>query len=461
MSQFQDPKPQHTSPSEALATPPIAQSMAPDIEVWMPYVKPYDAVAAAEMLARGKPRAIGLGEGTHRAQEMFQAQADITKALIEKHHCTLVMVEADGSDMTTVSSAIRSGDSNRIKTALKDLSFPTVSNSGFLSLCEWLKGQSGVKLSGLDVQTKGAAEVLREESEKLHLPDALGPELLQLSKDFEDAKASALAFRKEQESIKVKGYPESGEEQVAPSQDNPQRHAADQVDVTPIQEKVKDQGLKLLEKVGGISSHLKIDLDKVKSALRSISGLCGLYEIECRGEDPIPHRDELMAKTAFLDLAGAGLGVVLAHNGHVTFAPTANLSKETFYTDSGAKALGAYLKERYSAGYRVLQQIAGGGTLGRLTTDEGRNIDYTYPPPQQNDIEHYLAQVSQKLGGSILFDVESALKDDGLGPYLTQHIFNINSMGTNTPPSSTFRVRLPEIGDVILFHPGIHPEQFL
>jgi erythromycin esterase-like protein len=466
MSTFQPPKSQPTSQLGDLSAPPKPQSPAPSIDVWSRYAKKYSASDAAAMLAKGSPKIIGLGEGTHRAKEMFQAQADITKQLIECHQCKHVMIEADGSDMMTVSSAIRSSPVDGIKAALRGHGFLTVSNHGFLSLCEFLRRHPGVRLSGLDVQTKCAAEVLREESGKLAPSDLLGPSLRQLSHDFKAARALALEFPWEQEPEKVKAFAQFMLEWADLSEDSPQLYAAVKVAVAQLQKKVKEQGLALLEEVGQVSSHPNIDLDKVTSALRSISELCRLYEIGCGGGDPIPHRDQLMAETAarlMKDLGKAELGVVLAHNGHVTCAPPAPPSKETFYTDSGAKALGGYLKDHFPGGYRVLQQIAGGGTLGRLPSDKGRQgINYAYPEPESNDIEFYLAQVSEKLGdGPILFDVEEALKDADLGPHLKQHIFNINSTGLNTPPSSTFRVRLPEIGDVILFYPKIHPEQFL
>ena len=418
--------PSHTStpnnsPASSPSTSPLSSLIAPSckpniVDILSEHACEYSPKIAAEILSNAS--LVGIGEGTHRANEMFQAQSDIIKERIAHNNCRVVFIEADASDVSVISEAMKEGDKEKVTKLLRELSFYTLSNKGINDLInyitEWNKEHPNdpVKLVGLDVQTRGATKLLREAAQKM---DVINP-LQSNIKTFCELWDIACALEKKRQE--------------------------EQEDSGPLQEMWKEiyqSGLDLLQRL--VDSQSKVACDSLAqwARLRSLPD-----------EEGSSGRDALMAERINSYSLEVGVSAaVIAHNGHLTFA-----QRSTFSDGMGSQIA--------IHPYKVLLQLTETGTLAGLSKDPTGEENKPFPALAENDIESLLALVAKKLKTDkpILINIDK-LKDDHLAADILKHVFNVNSIGINMLVSTTFTIKLGECCNVILFHRNVTPEDWV
>jgi erythromycin esterase-like protein len=355
---------------------------------------------------------VGIGEGTHRAKEMFQAQCDIIKERIEKHNCRVVFIEADASDVDTISKAMDAKGEPALKPLLAKLFFPTLSSDGIYNLLafvtKWNQARPGqrVNVVGVDVQSKGAPELLRQTINTYNSNVPLQKELTDLCEVWEHTLAL----------IRKKGS-------------SPTQFQAGCKLTAQVAERV-------LSKLTDRRSILACD---------SISKEALLYLQP--SDKAMLIRDQLMAnRISEYGATPQVSGAVVAHNGHVTFAPPSHFSN----------GMGSQIKTRP---YKALLQLAEQGTLSDLRGDENTGALKAFPALKETDIESVLANVAKTLNTDkpLLINID-ALKKDPNAKDLLKMNFNVNSIGTKIPDSHFFTIKLSECCNAIVFHRKISPE---
>ncbi len=418
--------PSHTStpnnsPASSPSTSPLSSLIAPSckpniVDILSEHACEYSPKKAAEILYNAS--VVGIGEGTHRAGEMFQAQSDIIKERIAHNNCRVVFIEADASDVSEISEAMKEGDKVKVTKLLQELSFYTLSNKGINDLInyitEWNKENPDdlVKLVGLDVQTRGATKLLREAAQKM---DVTNP-LQSIIETFCSSWDTACAMEK-------KGQ-------------------ANSKNLQKMWKEISKSGLDLLPLL--VDSQSKVACDSLAqwARLRSLSD-----------EEGSSGRDALMAnRINSYHLRDGVSAAVIAHNGHLTFAPRSTFSD----------GMGSQIEQIAIRPYKVLLQLTETGTLAGLPKDPTGEKNKAFPALAQNDIESLLALVAKKLNTEkpILINIDK-LKDDHLASEIREHVFNVNSIGINMPFSTTFTIKLGECCNVILFHRNVTPEEWV
>ena len=418
--------PSHTStpnnsPASSPSTSPLSSLIAPSckpniVDILSEHACEYSPKIAAEILSNAS--LVGIGEGTHRANEMFQAQSDIIKERIAHNNCRVVFIEADASDVSVISEAMKEGDKEKVTKLLRELSFYTLSNKGINDLInyitEWNKEHPDdlVKLVGIDVQTRGATKLLREAAKTMHETNLLQSSIETFCLSWDTACALEKKRQEEQE------------------------------DSGPLQEMWKEiyqSGQNLLQRLVDPQSKVACDSLAQWARLRSLPD-----------EEGSSGRDALMAERINSYSLEVGVSAaVIAHNGHLTFAPCSNFSD----------GMGSQIAIHP---YKVLLQLTETGTLAGLPKDPTGEENKPFPALAENDIESLLALVAKKLKTDkpILINIDK-LKDDHLASEIREHVFNVNSIGINMPFSTTFTIKLGECCNVILFHRNVTPEDWV
>ena len=418
--------PSHTStpnnsPASSPSTSPLSSLIAPSckpniVDILSEHACEYSPKIAAEILSNAS--LVGIGEGTHRANEMFQAQSDIIKERIAHNNCRVVFIEADASDVSVISEAMKEGDKEKVTKLLRELSFYTLSNKGINDLInyitEWNKEHPDdlVKLVGIDVQTRGATKLLREAAKTMHETNLLQSSIETFCLSWDTACALEKKRQEEQE------------------------------DSGPLQEMWKEiyqSGQNLLQRLVDPQSKVACDSLAQWARLRSLPD-----------EEGSSGRDALMAERINSYSLEVGVSAaVIAHNGHLTFA-----QRSTFSDGMGSQIA--------IHPYKVLLQLTETGTLAGLPKDPTGEENKPFPALAENDIESLLALVAKKLKTDkpILINIDK-LKDDHLASEIREHVFNVNSIGINMPFSTTFTIKLGECCNVILFHRNVTPEDWV
>ena len=205
---------------------------------------------------------------------------------------------------------------------------------------------------------------------------------------------------------------------------------------------ISKSGLDLLPLL--VDSQSKVACDSLAqwARLRSLSD-----------EEGSSGRDALMAnRINSYHLRDGVSAAVIAHNGHLTFAPRSTFSD----------GMGSQIEQIAIRPYKVLLQLTETGTLAGLPKDPTGEKNKVFPALEQNDIESLLAHVAKKLKTDkpILINIDK-LKDDHLASEIREHVFNVNSIGIKMPFSTTFTIKLGECCNVILFHRNVTPEDWV
>ena len=423
--------PSHTStpnnsPASSPSTSPLSSLRAPScipnfVDILSGHACEYSPKKAAEILYNAS--VVGIGEGTHRAGEMFQAQSDIIKERIAHNKCRVVFIEADASDVSEISEAMKEGDKEKVTKLLRELSFYTLSNKGINDLInyitEWNKKHPDdlVKLVGIDVQTRGATKLLREAAKTMHETNPLQSNIKTFCSSWD--KACALEKKRQEEQADSKTLQEMWKE-------------------------ISKSGLDLLSLLVDPQSKVACDSLAQWARLRSLPD-----------EEGSSGRDALMAERINSYSLEVGVSAaVIAHNGHLTFAPRSNFSD----------GMGSQIEQIAIRPYKVLLQLTEKGTLAGLPKDPTgeKNKNKPFPALAQNDIERLLALVANKFKTDkpILINIDT-LKKDPRAADILKHVFNVNSIGINMLVSTTFTIKLGECCNVILFHRNVTPEEWV
>ncbi len=413
--------PSHTStpnnsPASSPSTSPLSSLIAPSCipniaHILSGHACEYSPKKAAEILSNAS--VVGIGEGTHRAKEMFQAQSDIIKERIAHNNCRVVFIEADASDVSVISEAMKEGDKEKVTKLLQDLFFYTLSNKGINDLIntitDWNKKHPKdlVKLVGLDVQTRGAPKLLRQAAQKMDVTNPLRSSIETFCSSWDIACAQE---KRGQEDYKIR---------------------------QEMWNYIYQSGENLLP---------RLVVSQSKVACESLAQWARLRSLP--DEQGGSSRDALMAERInSYPLMGVSAAVI-AHNGHLTFAPRSPFSD----------GMGPQIE---ILPYKVLLQLTETGTLAGLLNDPTGKKNKAFPALAENDIESLLALVAKKLKTDkpILINIDT-LKADPLATGILEHVFNVNSIGIKMPASTTFTIKLGECCNVILFHRNLAPEDW-
>ena len=407
----------NNSPASSPSTSPLSSLIAPSCipniaDILSRHACEYSPKKAAEILSNAS--VVGIGEGTHRAKEMFQAQSDIIRERIAHNNCRVVFIEADASDVSVISEAMDEGDKGKVTNLLRELFFYTLSNKGINDLIntitEWNKKHPNdpVKLVGLDVQTRGAPKLLRQAAQQMDVTNPLRSSIETFCLLWDRACA-----------LKKKG----------------------QEDSKTLQEMWKDisqSGQDLLPRLVDSQSQVACESLAQWARLSSLSD-----------EEGGSGRDALMAKRInSYPLMDGVSAAAIAHNSHLTFAPRSSFS------DGMGPQIAIHP-------YKVLLQLTETGTLAGLSKDPTGEENKAFPALAENDIESLLALVAKKLKTDkpILINIDT-LKADPLAARILEHVFNVNSIGIKMSASTTFTIKLGECCNVILFHRNLAPEDW-
>jgi erythromycin esterase-like protein len=141
-----------TSPRSAADTERI-EIMRRHVESLAP---PQSREFASQFDRFGGAKLVLLGEATHGTAEFYRARAEISRGLIEKHHYTIVAVEADWPDAARIDRYVRHLTPEPTKEQVF-ARFPTWMwrNQEFREFVDWLREYNGNRDAGARVEFRG------------------------------------------------------------------------------------------------------------------------------------------------------------------------------------------------------------------------------------------------------------------------------------------------------------------
>ena len=317
-----------------------------------------DVVALADILSGAT--VTGIGEATHGTSEFFQIRQQIIQALVERHGCREIALEAGWAETLPLNRYVTDGEGDPA-VAVAHLGYWLWDVWEFRALVDWLRTWNAdrpptdrVQIVGIDCMAgEAAAELL----------------LSLLTGDSDPLTSDVRNLLHECRSLK------------------PWQAPADEVDAERV-----TQGLADL--ANGITASSLADSAR-QTALLAVTNLQQV-DGRRRAESQVLHfslRDEAMATNLLRLVRQDGRGgptVFLAHNGHVTRSASGMF-------DPAVHTTGMYLSERLGSEYVSVGQLFGEGAFQAMVADDDDTYcldEVTVGPPPSGSIDQRLLERS-------------------------------------------------------------------
>lgn len=303
---------------------------------------------------------IGIGEATHGTREFFQIRHQIIQALIERHGCRLIALEAGWAETLPLNRYVTDGVGNPA-VAVAHLGYWLWDVWEFRALIDWLRAWNAdcppadrVQVVGIDCMAGEAAADL--------LLDRLAGDSGLLTMEVQDLLHECRSLK-------------------------PWQAPSDEIEA----ERVR-QGL------AGLANRLTASSLAESARQTALMAVTNLQQVDRRrrAESQVAHfnvRDEAMATNAIRELRntdGTGPMVVLAHNGHI-----AKDISGMFHP--AIRPMGLLLAEMLGPAYVSVGQLFGYGGFQAMVAEgeSGYRLDgVSIGPPPEGSFDHRLLDLS-------------------------------------------------------------------